>query len=119
MHDLRQNWLRKSANELAARPFWMAQFVSLGSQYVLGLRAKNCRNGDALDEEQVQAAKKEDVLNALSQIATKFRVRVGESLSTVQQHNTPLPEATTSSLGALKAFALGEVQQIRNLEVLA
>ena len=93
--------------------------VSLGSQYVLGLRAKNCRNGNTLDEEQVQAAKKEDVLNAMSQIATKFRVRVGESLSTVQQHNTPLPEATTSSLGALKAFALGEVQQIRNLEVFA
>jgi len=81
--------------------------VSLGSQSVLGLRAKNCRNGNTLDEEQVQAAKKEDVLNAMSQIATKFRVRVGESLSTVQQHNTPLPEATTSSLGALKAFALG------------
>jgi len=37
------------------------------------LRAKNCVSGDALDEEQVQAARKEDVLNALSQIASKFR----------------------------------------------
>jgi len=46
------------------------------------LRAKNCRTGDVLDEEQVQAARKEDVLNALSQIATKFRTRVGESLAT-------------------------------------
>ncbi|HXN21683.1 MAG TPA: tetratricopeptide repeat protein, partial [Candidatus Dormibacteraeota bacterium] len=79
--------------------------VSLGSQYVLGLRAKNCRTGNVLDEEQVQAATKEDVLNALSQIASKFRTRVGESLATVKQHDTPLEEATTSSLEALKAYS--------------
>src|SRR6266705_3072184 len=81
--------------------------ASLGSQYVLGLRAKNCRTGAVLDEEQVQAARKEDVLNALSQIASKFRTRVGESLSTVEKHDTPLEEATTSSLEALKAFSGG------------
>jgi tetratricopeptide (TPR) repeat protein len=58
-----------------------------------------------LDEEQVQAARKEDVLNALSQIASKFRTRVGESLTTVEKHSTPLEEATTPSLEALKAFS--------------
>jgi len=79
--------------------------ASLGSQYVLGLRAKNCRTGDILDEEQAQAARKEDVLNALSQIAGKFRTRVGESLGTVEQHDTPLEEATTPSLEALKAYS--------------
>jgi tetratricopeptide (TPR) repeat protein len=79
--------------------------TSLGSQYVLGLRAKNCRTGDVLDEEQVQAARKEDVLNALSQVASKFRTRVGESLATVKQHDTPLAEATTPSLEALKAYS--------------
>jgi tetratricopeptide (TPR) repeat protein len=79
----------------------------LGSQYVLGLRAKNCRTGDVLDVEQVQAANKEDVLNALSQIASKFRTRVGESLATVEKHSTPLAEATTPSLEALKAYSLG------------
>jgi tetratricopeptide (TPR) repeat protein len=77
----------------------------LGNQYVLGLRAKNCRTGDVLDEEQVQAAKKEDVLNALGQISGRFRNRVGESLTTIQQHNTPLADATTSSLEALKAYS--------------
>jgi serine/threonine protein kinase/predicted Zn-dependent protease len=81
--------------------------ASLGSQYVLGLRAKDCRTGDELAEEQVQAARKEDVLNALSQIATKFRTRVGESLTTVEKHDTPLREATTPSLEALKAFSAG------------
>jgi tetratricopeptide (TPR) repeat protein len=79
--------------------------ASLGSKYVLGLRAKNCRTGVVLDEEQVQAARKEDALDVLSQIAIKFRTKVGESLATVKQHNTPLEEATTSALEALKAYS--------------
>ena len=79
----------------------------LGTQYVLGLRARNCRSGEVLDEEQVQAVKKEDVLTALSQIASRFRTRVGESLTTVDKHSTPLAEATTQSLEALKAYSTG------------
>jgi tetratricopeptide (TPR) repeat protein/predicted Ser/Thr protein kinase len=79
----------------------------LGSPYVLWLRAKNCVTGEVLDEEQVEAAGKEDVLKALSQIASKFRTRVGESLATVKKHSTPLEEATTSSLEALKAYSEG------------
>jgi eukaryotic-like serine/threonine-protein kinase len=79
--------------------------ASLGSQYVLGLRAKNCRTGEVLDEEQVQVTRKEDLLNALGQIASRFRTRVGESLATVEKHSTPLAEATTPSLEALKAYS--------------
>ena len=81
--------------------------ATLGSQYVLGLTAKSCRTGDILDDEQVQAAKKEDVLAALSKIASKFRTRIGESLATIKEHDTPLAEATTPSLEALKAYSLG------------
>ncbi len=79
--------------------------ASLGSRYVLGLRAKNCRTGDILDEQQEQAAWKEEVLNALSQMASKFRTRAGESLASVEKHSTPLVEATTPSLEALKAYS--------------
>jgi tetratricopeptide (TPR) repeat protein len=81
--------------------------TSLGTQYVLGLRAKACDSGEILAEEQVQAARKEDVLNALGQIASKFRTRVGESLTTVEKHNTPLVEATMPSLEALRAYSEG------------
>jgi len=81
--------------------------ASLGTEYVLSLRAKECRSGDVLDEEQVQAARKEDVLNALSQIASRFRTGVGESLSTVRSHDKPLDEVTTPSLDALKAYSQG------------
>ena len=79
----------------------------LGSQYVLSLRAMDCQNGKVLAEEQVQAARKEDVLNALDQMAGQFRKQVGESLSTVEKYDTPLIEATTPSLEALKAFSVG------------
>jgi len=82
---------------------------SLGSKYVLGLSARNCRTGDILYQEQVQAGRKEDVLSALSQIARKFRRRAGESLATVNRYSTPLAEATTPSLEALKAFSTGQV----------
>jgi serine/threonine protein kinase/tetratricopeptide (TPR) repeat protein len=79
--------------------------ASLGSQYVLGLRARNCTTGDILADEQAQAARKEDVLGSLSQIVSRFRTRVGESLATVEKHSTPLEEATTPSLEALKAYS--------------
>jgi tetratricopeptide (TPR) repeat protein len=81
--------------------------TSIGTQYVLGLRAKNCNTGNILDQEQVVAARREDVLNSLSQIARKLRTRLGESQATVEKHSTPLEEATTPSLEALKAYSTG------------
>ena len=81
--------------------------ASLGSEYVLGLRATSCRTGDLLDEEQVQVTRKEQVLGSLSQIARQFRRRIGESLATVKEHDTPLAEATTPSLEALQAYSIG------------
>ena len=77
----------------------------LGTKYVLTLRASNCRTGEELHSEQVQASRKEDVLNALSQISITFRTRVGESLATIEKHSRPLPEATTSSLDAFNAYS--------------
>ena len=77
----------------------------LGSQYVLGLRARNCNTGNILHQEQIQAARIEDVLNSLSEIARKLRTRLGESRATVEKHSTPLADATTPSLEALKAYS--------------
>ena len=81
--------------------------ASLGAQYVLGVRATGCRSGEVLGEEQAQVARKEDVLNALSGIASRLRVRLGESLSTLDEHNRPLPDVSTASLDALKAYSAG------------
>ena len=79
--------------------------ASLGSQYVLGLRARNCSSGSILDQEQIQAPKREDILNSLSAIVRTLRTRLGESRATVERHSTPLAEATTPSLEALKAYS--------------
>ena len=81
--------------------------ASLGSQYVLGLRAKSCNTGSILDQEQIQAARREDILNSLSEIVRKLRLRLGESRATVEKHSMPLAEATTPSLEALKAYSTG------------
>jgi tetratricopeptide (TPR) repeat protein len=79
----------------------------IGSEYVIGLTAKACRTGDVLDVQQAQASKKEEVLNALTRIASNFRSRAGESISTVREHETPLADATTPSLDAFKAYSAG------------
>ena len=82
--------------------------TGVGNQYVLWLRARNCRSGDVLAQEQAVAEKKEAVLSALSRISAQIRTRLGESLATIQDHST-LEQATTSSLEALKAYTAGKM----------
>src|SRR5262249_35844636 len=77
-----------------------------GTQYVLWLRARNCRAGDIVGQEQAQAASIDEVLNTLTRITSQIRTRLAESLSTIEQ-STSLEQATTSSLEALKAYSAG------------
>jgi DNA-binding winged helix-turn-helix (wHTH) protein/tetratricopeptide (TPR) repeat protein len=81
--------------------------ATLGNEYVLGLRATRCSKGDLLDVEQATAKTKEQVLEALTQVASRFRRRAGESRQTRQMHDKPLEEGTTASLEALKAYSAG------------
>ena len=89
---------------------------SLGSEYVLGLKAINCQNRDTLAQEQVTAASKEKVLDALGEAASKMRGEMGESLATVQKFDVPLEQATTSSLDALKAYSRGDWKRAIELD---
>ena len=86
--------------------------ASLGSQYVLGLKAVNCHNGDVLAQEQVTASGKEQVLKTLGDAATKLRSKLGESLASVQKYDAPPENVTTISLEALKAYTLGFQTQV-------
>jgi hypothetical protein len=81
---------REICSRTASAAVLEGSIVPLGSQYVLTLRAKNCHTGEILDAELVQAGKKEDVLNALTQITRKFRTRIGESLATLEKYDTPI-----------------------------
>jgi serine/threonine protein kinase/Tfp pilus assembly protein PilF len=79
---------------------------TLGSEYVLDLKAVNCQTGDTQAQEQATALSKERVLETLGEIASKLRTELGESLATVQKFDVPLEQATTSSLEALKEYSL-------------
>ncbi len=98
---------RDLCQRAGSKAYIAGSIASLGSQYVLGLRAANCQSGDALAEEQVTATSKEMVLKALGEAASNLRGELGESLATVEKFDVPLAEATTSSLEALKAYSLG------------
>jgi eukaryotic-like serine/threonine-protein kinase len=95
--------LRENAKAMIA-----GSIASLGSDYVITLDAINAQTGDSLARQQVQASSKEQVLNSLDKAATGLRQQLGESLASVQQYATPLEQATTSSLDALKAFSQGD-----------
>ncbi len=98
---------REVCQRAGSKAYLAGSIRSLGSQYVLGLKAVNCQNGETLAEEQTTAASKEKILEALGGATSKLRGELGESLATVQRFDVPLEEATTGSLEALKAYSLG------------
>jgi len=98
---------RELCQRAGSKAFIAGAIGSLGSEYVLGLKAINCQNQNMLAQQQITAASKEKVLDTLGEAASKLRGQLGESLATVQRFDVPLAEATTSSLDALKAYSLG------------
>jgi tetratricopeptide (TPR) repeat protein len=99
---------RELCQRAGSKAYIAGSIAGLGNQYVLGLKAVNCQNGDVLAQEQVTATSKEKVLDTVGQAAAKLRGELGESLATVQKFDVPLADATTSSLEALKAYSLGD-----------
>ena len=102
---------REVCQRRGSRAILTGSIAALGSQYVIGLKAANCNTGDVLAQAQEQAAGKEAVLKALDNAAVSLRAKLGESLSSVQKYATPVEEATTPSLEALKAYSLGRKMQ--------
>jgi DNA-binding winged helix-turn-helix (wHTH) protein/Tfp pilus assembly protein PilF len=80
--------------------------ASLGTTYLVGLAAIRCDTGQPIANEQVQAKRKEDVVDALGRASAQLRARLGESLPSIQKYNAPLEQATTPSLDALNAYGM-------------
>jgi tetratricopeptide (TPR) repeat protein len=101
---------RQLARDVARREqlkaFVTGSITRLGASYVLALEAVDAQAGDTMARAQAQAANREQVLSALGEAATTLRQRLGESLASVERFDAPLPDATTSSLEALHAYAL-------------
>jgi eukaryotic-like serine/threonine-protein kinase len=98
---------RELCQRAGSKALLAGSISALGSNYVIGLNAIDCVSGDALVQQQVEARDKEDVLKALGNAATVTRTKLGESLVSVQKFATPIEEATTASLEALKAYSMG------------
>jgi hypothetical protein len=81
--------------------------ASLGTNYVITLQAIACPDGKTLAREQIQAADKEHVLNAVGRAAAAIRGKLGESHNSIQKLNRPLEQATTPSLEALQNYSEG------------
>ncbi|MGA7906107.1 MAG: winged helix-turn-helix domain-containing protein, partial [Candidatus Sulfotelmatobacter sp.] len=80
--------------------------TSLGTTYLIGLAAIRCDTGEPIANEQVEAKRKEDVVDALGQATARLRARLGESLPSIRKYNAPLELATTPSLDALNAYGV-------------
>lgn len=103
---------RQLCQRIAAAAVVEGSITRLGTEHVLGLKAVSCRTGDVLGEQQVQAARKEEVLKALSRTRAELRKNLGESLITVEKFDTPLDEATTPRAAFALALAGGPAERL-------
>jgi tetratricopeptide (TPR) repeat protein len=98
---------RELCQRVSGKAMLQGTISNIGNEYLVGLTAINCATGDTLISEQARANGKDSVLKALDSSAASLRTKLGESLASVQKFSTPIEEATTSSLEALKAFSQG------------
>ena len=98
---------REVCQRTQSKAMLVGSIASLGSEYVVGLRAVDCESGESVAQEQETAGSKEAVLKTLDSAASKIREKLGESLASIEKFNTPLEQITTPSLQALKMCSVG------------
>jgi len=90
-----------------------AQAVIRGSisnfagKYLLIMNASSCVTGKNVAGTKQLVSQKADVLPALDAAAGKVRKQLGESAASSEKFQTPIAQATTSSLEALRAYTQG------------
>ena len=98
---------REVCERTASKAMIAGAISQLGQSYIISLDASNCRTGDTIEKQQVQASGKDDVLKALGTAAGQLRRGLGESLASIEKYDAPIQGATTASLDALKAYSQG------------
>ena len=99
------------------KAYLTGSIAKIGNTYIITETAQNTATGDDIASEQAQAADKDHVIEAIGKVATAMRARLGESLSSIQKLDTPFGQATTPSLEAFRAFALGDVEHEKGLDL--
>jgi DNA-binding winged helix-turn-helix (wHTH) protein/tetratricopeptide (TPR) repeat protein len=80
----------------------------IGKKYVIDLDATNCLTGSPVAHQETDAEKQEDVLGKLDGLIPPLRRSLGESMASIEKFDTPIEQATTKSLPALKAYTSGD-----------
>jgi len=96
---------REVCQRAGSRAVLVGSISHLGTNFVITLRASDCEKGASLAVEQTEATRREDILSRLHDAARHLREELGESLASVEKHDVPLEQATTSSLEALQVFS--------------
>ena len=108
---------REIGEREGVKAYLTGTITKLGTTYVITVTAQNTKSGDDIASEEAQAPDKEHVLEALGHVATNMRSRLGETLNSIEKLDTPLGQATTPSLDAFRAYALGDVEHEKGLDV--
>jgi len=108
---------REVCQRLGVKAMLEGSLAALGRNYVLTLNATNCQSGEVIARAQQEATGRDRVLNELGALSKQIRTTLGESLPSIQRFDVPIEQATTPSLAALKAYALGLEERRRGREV--
>jgi serine/threonine protein kinase/tetratricopeptide (TPR) repeat protein len=114
---LTHNVAREVCQRLGVKAMLEGSIAPLGSHYVLTLTATDCQTGESLARTQAEATSKERVLSELGSISSSIRTSLGESLPSIRRFDVPIEQATTPSLAALNAYALGLEERRRGREM--
>jgi tetratricopeptide (TPR) repeat protein/predicted Ser/Thr protein kinase len=107
---------REVCQRAGAKVMVGGSIVALGNKYVIDLASENCLTGEPLAHQKIEALNRNEVLNKLGQVILPLRRKLGESLSSIQKFDTPIEQATTKSLAALKAYTSGEEARAQGKE---
>jgi serine/threonine protein kinase/predicted Zn-dependent protease len=83
----------------------------VGDNYALTGAIQDTETGENLLMEMVRADGKDEVLDALDELANKIREDLGEAKRSISLKSKPLQKVTTSSLEGLKHYSLGFEKQ--------
>jgi len=108
---------REIGEREGVKAYLSGSIAKFGNSYIITETAQNTRTGDDIASEQAQASDKEHVIEAIGKVATAMRAQLGESLSSIQKLDTPFGQATTPSLEAFRAYALGDVEHEKGLDL--
>lgn len=107
---------REVCERMGAKVVVGGSIVALGGRYSIGLDAADCLTGSSLAHSEVEATSRDQVLKQLGQIITPLRRKLGESIATIRRFDTPILQATTPSLAALKAYSTGDDKRLHGNE---